>query len=98
MPELLNLNDMKFNIANYKSHGKGLREWLIASFDYFSISIYGLSELTNIKYRTLLNFVNNKTSYMSYSNMNKLRIYLEGLIEDEKAKNYIHSDNIDIDA
>ena len=78
--ELLDLNDLEFTSVDYKDKGPGLRKWILKALEYHPNSYLSVSKISGIKYITLLNFINGKSSYMNYSNMFKLRSFVNSLI------------------
>lgn len=83
--EHLDLNDLSFNVLNYKGKGAGLRKWLLTSLEFYPASFSSISKETKISYRTLLRFVSGKSKYMSYRNMIALNIYVQSLMREDNS-------------
>lgn len=76
----LDLEDLEFDVLDYKEHGPGLREWLLSSLEFHPAGYAEISREADIYYRVLLHFIHKRTGYMSYVNMCKLRDYIKALM------------------
>ena len=81
----LNLRDLEFNSMNYKKKGDGLREWLLASLEFYPTTFADIARKTRIKYQNLWNFVNYRTAFLRYKSMFDLRGYIKDLMIKEIA-------------